>query len=891
MLRFPLVEQAEAAEASIFHTTKQLPEYVSNNLVHTLRPYQEQAFSNYAYTQTQIRPNPQHVLFNMATGSGKTDLMAALILYLYQERGYQSFLFTVNTNSVLMKTVDNLINTNSEKYMFTPNIEIDGNQIAVQQVERYPRDPQPNTIYIKLANVQTLSSELFTTKENTMGLADYERQPVAILADEAHHYSADTKAEQTAEHTWESVVTHILTARDDMEGEDAKSNLLLEFTATMDFDKDAIYNKYRDKVVYRYPLSRFMRDGYSKEVRRIETSARDDQKMLNVVLLSQFRKYRAMAEGVTSSFKPVVLFKSAKVAVSLAMERQFNELIAGLTANDLRQFITSQQLLDSNGNAVLELAYKYYMSNEDDLAKIVGEIKHDFNPKNVLNANDASGNMLEKGQYEKLNTLESPNNFYRVVFAVAKLTEGWDVLNLYDIVRISEEAKANKNSTMAEAQLIGRGARYYPFELNGERSYKRRFDEDPSNRSLILETLHYHTMNEPQYLKLLANSLKQMDLPTGRDLKNPPIDVKVKPEFKRTETYQIGKIYYNKSEAVPDSYFDSLEKYGIIQDVDLERSLNYGSREVDYQAYAEAVETRTLKVKQFDARYVKKAIQKLDFYTFANLHHYIPMLKSMREFIYGEQWLNAGNLNLYLTLPIEYKSEDLSADEILQVIVDLLKEYQVKIKNGYVKERGTHEFVGYPIRDYLTDYKKRVPHYDPQIEFEERQKIKCHPMKDSKFYVYDRAVVNQTEYQLIERIAGYVERLEKKYHKAVYLFRMDETMHRESAKSEDLKLHQYQQHPEYGVHLTGYQPDFILFLEDTSDFYFQIFIEPKGMSEVQFEKELWKEELLLYMTDHHAEMEFSEEEENVQISGLKFYTAGDGRGTMEQLTKLTGIDR
>ncbi len=45
--------------------------------------------------------------------------------------------------------------------------------------------------------------------------------------------------------------------------------------------------------------------------------------------------------------------------------------------------------------------------------------------------------MLEKGQYEALNTLESPANLYRVVFAVAKLTEGWDVLNLYDIVRIS----------------------------------------------------------------------------------------------------------------------------------------------------------------------------------------------------------------------------------------------------------------------------------------------------------------------------------------------------------------------------------------------------------------------------------------------------------------------
>ena len=90
--------------------------------------------------------------------------------------------------------------------------------------------------------------------------------------------------------------------------------------------------------------------------------------------------------------------------------------------------------------------------------------------------------MLEKGQYEALNTLESPNNLYRVVFAVAKLTEGWD---LYDIVRIEQEAVTNKNATMVEAQLIGRGARYNPFELDVEKSYRRRFDNDTSNKQLF----------------------------------------------------------------------------------------------------------------------------------------------------------------------------------------------------------------------------------------------------------------------------------------------------------------------------------------------------------------------------------------------------------------------
>jgi len=60
-----------------------------------------------------------------------------------------------------------------------------------------------------------------------------------------------------------------------------------------------------------------------------------------------------------------------------------------------------------------------------------------------------------------LNALEDRNNEIRVIFAVDKLNEGWDVLNLFDIVRLydTRDGKDNKvgKTTMAEAQLIGRG--------------------------------------------------------------------------------------------------------------------------------------------------------------------------------------------------------------------------------------------------------------------------------------------------------------------------------------------------------------------------------------------------------------------------------------------------
>lgn len=59
------------------------------------------------------------------------------------------------------------------------------------------------------------------------------------------------------------------------------------------------------------------------------------------------------------------------------------------------------------------------------------------------------------------------------------------------------------------------------------------------------------------------SALDEMNLPTGEDKKNPLLDVKVKPAFKRTDVWKYGRIYYNETVEVADNYYDSLEKYGV----------------------------------------------------------------------------------------------------------------------------------------------------------------------------------------------------------------------------------------------------------------------------------------------------------------------------------------
>ena len=54
------------------------------------------------------------------------------------------------------------------------------------------------------------------------------------------------------------------------------------------------------------------------------------------------------------------------------------------------------------------------------------------------------------------------------------LNEGWDVLNLFDIVRLYD-TRSSASYTIKEAQLIGRGARYCPFLVNEEqKKFKRK---------------------------------------------------------------------------------------------------------------------------------------------------------------------------------------------------------------------------------------------------------------------------------------------------------------------------------------------------------------------------------------------------------------------------------
>lgn len=107
---------------------KDIPDCIVKNLNSNfkIRDYQTEAFARFIHCFNEDFPGkqkPLHLLFNMATGSGKTLIMAGLILYLY-EKGFRNFLFFVNSTNIIKKTQDNFLNIDASKYLFNKDIYI-----------------------------------------------------------------------------------------------------------------------------------------------------------------------------------------------------------------------------------------------------------------------------------------------------------------------------------------------------------------------------------------------------------------------------------------------------------------------------------------------------------------------------------------------------------------------------------------------------------------------------------------------------------------------------------------------------------------------------------------------------------------------------------------------
>lgn len=847
----------------------EMPDSITQNLKPTyeLRPYQVEAFARLIHCLNMDFPgkrNPLHLLFNMATGSGKTLIMAGLILYLY-EHGYRNFLFFVNADNIIEKTKDNFLNPASSKYLFNTNICFKGDQVKVTEVENF-EGVNENDINIRFATIQKLHSELTTEKENALTFDDFKKRKIVLLSDEAHHMNVSTKTQQielnlTGENptqkekpTWENTVENIFNANDD--------NLLLEFTATFDDKTSAIVEKYRNKIIYRYDLVQFRNDKYSKDIEIVRSDFSLEDRILQAIILNHYKESVATAHSI--QLKPVILFKGKTIPESEKNKDDFHKLIDSLTRNDIDRIRRSEVL-------IIKQAFRFFDKHGTGSERLVRDLKVNFQERYCLAVNSK----VEKEKYQvEVNRLEETNNPIRAIFAVQMLSEGWDVLNLFDIVRCYDTGSTGHNkigkTTIAEAQLIGRGARYYPFTLPGhEDKYQRKFDENIEHELRVLEEFHYHSINDLPYITEIKKALVQRGLIDEQTLTR---QLKLKESFKKTDLYKHGVIWLNKQ--VPRDYqhvksFEDLAFLSVKKKWH-EHTIYEGTGGVtsmierDETNYVtQNTGTEVIKVVNIEQNIVQTAIARSPFFKFSSLKRYFPQLKSMHEFRTSDNYLGG----LAITFKGDFTQLEDEASEKLRACCDLLGKIETELRERITQQEGTKHFYKEQIRDL---FKEKVLKFSAKSSRADENHAAERLAKDAEWFAFNGLYGTSEEKAFVQFLQTQLEELKKTY--------------------VDLFLIRNERHFSIYNFFDGqaFQPDFVLFLgkENGETLSYQLFIEPKGEHIEDFDR--WKEDFLKEI-DTERKSELIIENKNYRIIGLPFYqekNQNQFRETLDEVLQL-----
>ena len=692
------LEQKISSYIELGNSLPEVPLYLKRNLnpIFELRPYQIEAFGRFLYYlgNNRLRQKPAQILFHMATGSGKTLIMAGSILHLYQQ-GYRNFLFFVNSTNIINKTRDNFLNPRSTKYLFSDIISYGDKKVEVHEVDNF-QVGNKEEICIVFSTIQGLHSRLNTPKENSLTYDDFTDKKIVLISDEAHHINVDTKKgklskeEQEEAVSWENTVNRIFRSNNE--------NILLEFTATIDLSNPDIAAKYSDKIIFDYPLKQFRIDGYSKEVKVLQSDVFLMQRALQAVILSQYR--RKVFEKNKKAIKPVVLFKSKLIAESKTFFTEFTEKIKNLKKSDLHP-------LQENNDPILQKCFAYFSANEITIENLIDELKNDFAEEKCIEVN--SKEESEEKQIA-VNTLEDSHNEYRAVFAVDKLNEGWDVLNLFDIVRLydTRDAKQGKpgNTTISEAQLIGRGARYCPFQLTETQpKYQRKYDQELDHEMRICEELYYHSASNPRYIDELRTALQETGI-LGKIAREIQLDLKL--DFKESAFYQKGHIFINESKkydrsdifALPNTITEHRFHVNLLTGITQSSVIFEGTIKDEFSR-----KQKDINLIGFGIPIIRKAISQLEFYRFDNLKSFLPNVTSIKEFITSQKYL--GKIKIEVE-GAEENLNNLTSDDKLKIASQILQTISETLQSDKVEYKGTEEFISHEISSIFKDKKLNI---------------------------------------------------------------------------------------------------------------------------------------------------------------------------------------
>ena len=895
----------------------EIPQFITDNIKYTLFDWQKsslQHFLAYENPDNDIISEtyaPTHLMFNMATGTGKTLLMACLILY-YYKKGYRHFIFFVNQNNIVGKTEENLINQSHPKYLFKQNIVIEDKTVFIKKVNTFLN--KTDDIQILFTSIHKLHNTVYAIKENSVYLEDLQKKDIVMIGDEAHHLNADTKrknnqtefylpsllndktSEADIEKSWEDTVINKILYKGKYNTSEKNNNVLLEFTATVP-NNETVKEKYRTKTIFSFDLKEFLRAGYTKEINLVSSTFDRKKRVIQALLFSWYRHKIALKYGI-SNFKPVILFRSKLIEESKKDFAQFNELIKNLSIKDfsfLEKYkewkISGKEIYEKGKSRILDIKH-FIKDNKIEYSEIINYLKYAFQENHCIITNSKTGTKtLEKttGEQEKLlNSLEDKANKITAIFTVQRLTEGWDVLNLFDIVRMYEgqnEGGSNtktSEATISEVQLIGRGVRYYPFAYEDKPLLKRKFDENLEHELRVLEELYYHSDDEHRYLSQLKNELKAKGF---IDDKKKVKTFSLKKEFKETDFYKSVKLWINEQLKNPNSRkltlneikeeFEFEYKIPFITVKEEEIQLDKDEDLKRYETASEDNKTLTISFKEFPKHIIRKAINikaKKDnsILRFNKLKDELK-IESIDD-ILDKNYL--GDFKLNVIAPKYYTGIDDISNEIqLDILLRFFEKTELlfkEISNPFIGS----EFSALKFSKLFEDSKEKLIEEDDDSKALEKELV------TKKWYVLDSFNGTSEERNLIYFLKDTMGNLEAEYEQ-VYLLRNEEVY----------TIYDFKK----GM---GFQPDFLLFLKQKEkNLYYQVFIEPKGeqfsdsSGAFKESKEGWKEDFLSDITSKYVDTKILKfESKDYMLIGLPLFNVKNKEEFRKVYNKLLKIE-
>ena len=887
--------------------------YITENLKFPLYDWQKTAIENFLLNEKIRRAKiskgevvpPNHLMFNMATGSGKTLVMAALILY-YYKHGYKNFIFFVNQNAILGKTQANFIDCSHNKYLFSENIVIDGRRVNIREVEIFSNSQ--DDIQIKFTTIQKLHNDIYKEGENALLLSDLQKRNIVLFADEAHHLNAatskkknaakelsddisfigelkDSAKEEDIERSWEHTVCHCILKKD---GKSAlvNKNVLLEFTATIP-NTDEIKAKYEDKIISKFELKDFVEAGCTKHIRLVRSNLELRERILQALLLNWYRYAVAAKHGI-ANFKPVILFRSKTIEESKADYQMFLELCKTVKAEDftfaknLSKIISDENDPYNLDGRIFERIAIYLKENNISFETVSQYIRENFKERNIIITNSKDGTKTkEKTTSEQdrlLNSLEDSNNHIRAIFTVQRLTEGWDVLNLYDIVRLYEgrdmdfHNKKAGSSTTSEVQLIGRGVRYYPFSYKDKAKNRRKFDDDLQNELRVLEEFYFHSDEDHRYISELSAELKNRGLIQEKRTQK---IFRVKEEKK--DNLKGMYLFVNEQKENPDRRLKTLPEdfknlaafeakvlttlYSEVQSVDFSKK-----EDERYIADSGTLSTSVKTFSDIPLHIRQKAFHRLNtnpesYFCFENLRKRFSVESADDFFDFIKE------LKILITSDVQF--EEIPNKKLLSLCEDFLLYIQRELETYDKPFIGT-DFHLVKFSDLFTldeekgkisfTKEKMILMEDSDSETQENKSLEAE-LKNTEWYMLDSFWGTSEERKLIEFIKNHETNLKEKYD-SFQLLRNEEVY-----KIFDFDTGR------------GFQPDFLLLLHGKNggqNAYYQVFIEPKGAHLKGEDNDGWKENFLQEITNRYGfEKIVMENSSGYVLIGLPFFNSQD----------------